>query len=289
MSETILLPVILLCCVGLVAAVILFLVSKKFKVQENPLIDEVEDILPSANCGACGYPGCRKFAQVFVESEDINDLYCPVGGHDVMKKIAELAGKEVVAQAQKVAVVRCNGSCEHTQKRSSYDGVSSCRLAVSTFAGEAECSFGCVGYGDCVDVCNFDAIHINTETGLPEVITENCTACNKCVEICPRDIIELRKTNKKDLKIFVSCVNKDKGALARKVCKVACIGCGKCVKVCPHDAITLENNLAYIDDDACKLCRKCVSVCPTQAIHETNFPPRKVKVADEEKDVVTNK
>ncbi|MFW5851928.1 MAG: RnfABCDGE type electron transport complex subunit B, partial [Bacteroidota bacterium] len=167
MNEAMFFPVIILSSIGLAAAIILFFVSKKFKVIENPLIDEVEEMLPAANCGGCGYPGCRKFAQVFVESDNVENLYCPVGGADVMKQIAERAGKVVVVQAQKVAVVRCNGSCEHTNKQASYDGAVSCRLAHSTFAGESGCSFGCFGYGDCVSVCAFDAIYIDEQTGLP--------------------------------------------------------------------------------------------------------------------------
>jgi Na+-translocating ferredoxin:NAD+ oxidoreductase subunit B len=277
MNETIIIPVIVLGAVGALAAIILYFVAQKFKVIEDPRIDEVDAMLPGANCGGCGYPGCRKFAQVFVESDNVEGLYCPVGGNDMMASIAQHVGKTVTAQAQKVAVIRCNGNCDNTRKQSSYDGASSCRIAVSTFEGENGCAFGCVGYGDCVSVCAFDAIIIDNKTGLPVVSTENCTACGKCVEICPRNIIELRKTNKKDLKIFVSCMNKDKGVRAKKFCDVSCIACSKCVKECPHDAIVIENNLAYIDDQKCKLCRKCVIVCPTNAIHETNFPPRKVK------------
>lgn len=277
MNETIVIPIIVLSAVGILAAVILYFVAQKFKVIEDPRIDEVDAMLPGANCGGCGYPGCRKFAQVFVESDNVENLFCPVGGNEVMSQIAAHLGKTVAVQDKKVAVVRCDGNCDNTRKITSYDGPQSCRIAVSTFEGENGCSFGCVGYGDCVSVCAFDAIIIDEKTGLPVVTTDKCTACGKCVEICPRDIIELRKTNKKDLKIFVACMNKDKGVRAKKNCDVACIACTKCVQVCPHDAIVISNNLAYIDDEKCKLCRKCVVVCPTHAIHETNFPPRKVQ------------
>jgi ferredoxin len=129
--------------------------------------------------------------------------------------------------------------------------------------------------GDCVAVCKFDAIHMNPVTLLPEVIDELCTSCGACVKACPKSIIELRKRSKKDRKIFVSCVNQDKGAVAKKACTVACIGCKACVKVCQFDAITVENFLAYIDPMKCTLCRKCVVVCPTDSILEINFPPRK--------------
>ena len=134
-----------------------------------------------------------------------------------------------------------------------------------------------LGCGDCVAACQFDAIHMNPETGLPEVDEAKCTACGACVKACPKAIIEIRPQGKKSRRVYVSCVNKDKGAVARKACTVSCIGCGKCVKTCPFEAITLENNLAYIDPDKCKSCRKCVEVCPQNTIIELNFPPRKPK------------
>jgi ferredoxin len=144
-------------------------------------------------------------------------------------------------------------------------------------AGETACGFGCLGCGDCVAACQFDAIHMNPETGLPEVDEEKCVACGACVKACPRHIIELRKKGPKGRKVFVSCVNKDKGPAAMKACKAACIGCGKCEKECQFGAITIENNVSYIDFNKCRLCRKCVAVCPTKAIHAVNFPAPKPK------------
>lgn len=129
-----------------------------------------------------------------------------------------------------------------------------------------------------MEVCQFDAIHMNPETGLPEVDEEKCTACGACSKACPRKIIEIRPKGKNNRRVVVMCVNKDKGAVANKACKASCIGCGKCVKVCPFEAITLENNLAYIDPAKCKSCRKCESECPKGAIQAINFPPRKPKV-----------
>ncbi|HKL07706.1 MAG TPA: Fe-S cluster domain-containing protein [Bacteroidales bacterium] len=287
MSTTILFTIISLSAIGAGAAIILYFVAQKFKVYEDPRIDQVEEALPAANCGGCGYPGCRGFAEALVKADDISDLYCPVGGNETMGAVAKILGKEVEAKEPLVAVVRCSGSPEHRKRVNEYDGASSCAISSALYAGETNCQYGCLGLGDCVEVCDFDAIYMDEETGLPVVVDDNCTACGACVKACPNDIIELRKKNKKDRKIFVSCVNQDKGGIARKACKVACIGCGKCVKVCPFDAITMENYLAYIDPNKCKLCRKCVTECPTGAILEINFPPRKVK--EEKKDAAKEK
>ena len=257
-------------------ALLLYLVANKFKVDEDPRIDDVEKMLPGANCGGCGFPGCRGMSEALVNREDISALYCPVGGAECMKAIAGYLGKAVAEKEPMVAVVRCAGSCENRPKTNRFDGAPSCLVASSLYAGDTGCSFGCLGLGDCAAKCEFDALHINPATGLPEVDEEKCTACGACVRACPKMIIELRKKAPKGRKIYVSCVNKAKGAVARKACKVACIGCGKCAKVCAHDAITVENNLAYIDFAKCKMCRKCVVECPTGAIVEFGFPPRKV-------------
>ena len=275
--STILITIISLCAIGIVSAVILYFVAQKFKVEEDPRIDIVEGLLPGANCGGCGYPGCRGLAEASVKSETMEGIFCPVGGTETMSKIATALGREIKAEAPKIAVIRCNGTCENRPRTNVYDGAHSCAIEHSLYIGDTACAYGCLGCGDCVIACTFDAIHINVNKKLPVVDNDKCVACGACVKACPRNIIELRNKGPKDRRVYVSCVNKDKGALARKACKVACIGCGKCAKECPFEAITVENNLAYIDFTKCRLCRKCVGVCPTGAIHEINFPPRKVE------------
>ncbi|MDR2883004.1 MAG: RnfABCDGE type electron transport complex subunit B [Alistipes sp.] len=272
-----------LCILGIVLAVLLYFVAQKFRVDEDPRIDTVEGMLPGANCGACGYPGCRGMADALVIQTDISALYCPVGGATTMKAVSEFLGKAAPEREPEVAVVRCAGSCglradgsgPVRARRNIFDGARSCAVEAATYSGETGCSFGCLGQGDCVSVCEFDAIRMNPATGLPEVDDERCTACAKCVKACPKSVIELRRKGPKSRRVYVSCINKDKGGPARKACDAACIGCGKCVKVCAFEAISLENNLAYIDPVKCRLCRKCVAECPTGAIIEVGFPAKK--------------
>ncbi len=288
MSEIILYAVGSLGVLALLSAVILYLVAQKFKVYEDPRIDDVEAVLPSANCGGCGYAGCRAFADAIVKAGSMEGFKCPVGGNDVMQQVGKVLGLEAQILEPQIAVVRCNGSTANSPGKVKYEGISNCAAAASLFSGEGGCSFGCLGLGDCVAACDFDAIHINPATMLPEV-TNNCVACNACVVACPKDIIELRNVGKKELRIFVACVNEDKGAVAKKNCEVACIGCSLCFKACPHDAITMKNNRAYIDYEKCKLCRKCEPVCPTNAIHEINFPLKKLKKTAETSDASSPK
>lgn len=285
--------VIVLGCIALVAAVILYVCSKRFAVKEDPRIAQVTEVLPGANCGGCGFPGCSGMADALVKGADagsLEGLNCPVGGADVMGKVADLLGMAIANSDPMVAVVRCNGTCELRPRIASYDGLKTCTAMNACGAGETGCGFGCLGCGDCVSACQFDAIRINPETGLPEVDEEKCTACGACAKACPRNIIELRKKGPKGRRIFVSCVNKDKGAVAMKACKSACIGCGKCQKECKFEAITIENNLSYIDFTKCRMCKKCVDACPTKAIHAVNFPAPKPKpVAEPQENVVTPK
>ena len=273
--KIVIVTIVCLTLIGLLLAIVLYFVAQKFKVEEDERIDIVEGILPGANCGGCGSAGCRDFATRLVGAPAIGDLFCPVGGNEVMKKVAAALGQEVAEKAPMVAVVRCNGSCENRERTNTYDGYQSCKVKAALYSGDTACRYGCLGCGDCVSACKFGALKMNPATGLPEVDEDICTACGACAKVCPKQIIEIRPKGLKNRRVIVKCVNKDKGAVTRKACKAGCIGCGKCANVCPFGAITVENNLAYLDASLCRLCTKCVAECPVGAINKFNFPAPK--------------
>lgn len=271
MSAVVLYSIITLGAISAISAVVLFIVARKFKVYEDPRIDEVAEILPGANCGGCGYPGCRGLAEALVkasENGDISGLFCPAGGNDTMANVGKYLGLEVAASDPKIAVVRCGGTKNKAPQKVIFDGPSKCAVANTITSGENGCPFGCLGLGDCVAACDFGAIYIDKETGLPVVDEEKCVSCGACVKACPRGIIEIRPKGRKDRRVSVFCMNREKGAVAMKNCKAACIGCGKCASACPEkvQAITVTNFLAYIDPKKCIACGKCVQECPTGAI-----------------------
>lgn len=272
MSASLIWTVVILTCLGLLLAVLLYLLAKKFKVDEDPRIDDVEKTMPGANCGGCGFAGCRAFAEAAVKADTLDGIFCPVGGNDVMKKVAAILGREVKDKAPMVAVVRCNGTCEFRPKTNVYDGVFSCKVKAALYAGDTACAYGCLGCGDCVAACEFGALSMDPETDLPVVDESKCTSCGACVKACPKNLIELRAKGPRGMRVYVSCMNRDKGPVAKKACAASCIGCGLCVKTCTHNAISLTDNLAYIDFEKCKLCRECEAVCPTGAIHGVGFP-----------------
>lgn len=266
-----LLTVLTLSLLGVLLAVILYFVAQKFKVEEDPRIDEVEKMLPGANCGGCGFAGCRAMSEALVKNDNIDTLYCPVAGGDVMKSIAGYLGKSAADKAPMVATMLCGGTCQKRPKINHYDGALSCAVVNTFYIGETGCAFGCIGYGDCVQACKFGAMALNPETGLVEIDPDKCTACGACVKTCPKGLIELRKKWPKNRAIYVACRSKNRGSVVMKVCKAGCIGCGKCAKACPFGAITIDSYLAYINPDKCKLCRKCVNECPTGAINIKNM------------------
>lgn len=270
---------VILGAIGCLSAVILYFVARKFHVEEDTRIEQIVEVLPGANCGGCGFAGCHGFAEACVKGTSLEGKHCPVGGKPVMDKVAGILGMEAVETEPMVAVVRCNGTCANRPKNNTYDGAKSCKIAAGHYAGETGCAYGCIGFGDCVNVCVNQAIKVNPETGLVEIDEEKCGGCGACAKACPHHVIEIRKKGLKGRRVYVGCVNKDKGAVARKACKAACIGCGKCEKTCPFGAIKVENNVAYIDFNVCKLCRKCVVECPTGAIKDVNFPTPAVKTA----------
>lgn len=272
--KVILIAVIALAVLGFALAMLLYLVSKKFAVKEDPRIAQVAEVLPGANCGGCGFPGCGGMAAACVKAADagsLDGLNCPVGGAACMQSIAGILGMEVAAATPKLAVVRCNGTCEKRPRVLSYDGVKSCRVANTTCMGETSCSYGCLGCGDCVAACQFGALSMDPVTGLPVVDAEKCTACGACAKACPRNIIEVRAVSGDSKDAFVvACMNKDKGAEAMKACASACIGCKKCENVCGSDAVHVVNNVAYIDPESCILCGQCFDACPRGSIVSLN-------------------
>lgn len=246
---------------GLLCAIMLAVASKVFEVKGNPKTEQIRSCLPGANCGACGYAGCDGYAQALAEgTEELTNL-CTPGAAKVASEVAEILGVAPAEVTRKVALVHCNGTCDNAEKKAVYQGPKSCSAAKLVYGGEGKCVYGCLGLGDCVSVCEYDAIHI--VNGVARVDIDSCTACSKCVKKCPNSLIEIVPLAKP---VAVKCSNNEKGAVARKNCKVACIACMKCEKVCPTDAIKIENNLSRIDYDKCIACGACAEACPTGTI-----------------------
>ena len=259
----ILLAVILVAAIGLIAGIGLSVASVVMAVPKDETAEKIRECLPGANCGACGFSGCDGYAAALSKGETDKTNLCAPGGNDAAAAIAEVLGVEAGSIKPMAAFVHCNGTKTNSKAKLEYKGVMSCKMASQLFGGPKECVYGCIGYGDCVNVCQFGAIKI--EDSVARVDPLICTACQQCIKACPKHLIELVPMY--ETKAAVTCKNHNKGAFTRKECKVGCIGCMKCQKVCEHDAIKVENNTAHVDYSKCVGCGKCEEGCPVKAIH----------------------
>ncbi len=256
----ILIAILVLGGIGLLASVILVIAAKLMHVPENENLKLVEQALPGANCGACGYAGCANYAKAVVENDAPVNLCIP-GRDKTAREIAQVMGKSFEEVPDRKASVACQGSYEVTTDKYIYNGVNSCAAANTLHQGRASCPYGCLGLGDCADVCKFNAIIV--ENGVARVDPVNCTGCGVCTAACPNHLISLRPA---DQKSFVACRNLDRGNVTRKICQRGCIGCMRCEKGCPTGAIKVTDNCAIIDFDKCTDCGKCIETCPTHAL-----------------------
>jgi electron transport complex protein RnfB len=245
----------------LILAGMLILANKKLYVYEDPRIDEVEDMLPHANCGACGYPGCRPFAEALVGGEALPGK-CTVSSEAGRLSIANYLGVALGAEDKIVARLACAGGTNVARNRANYEGMDTCRAASLVSGGGKGCFWGCLGHGDCFDVCDFDAITMN-EHSLPVVDVDKCTACGDCVEICPKGLFSLQPI---DNRLWVACKNLEAGDEVLEECQVGCTACGKCAMDDPGDLITIENNLPVVNYSRNHKTQKPIQRCPTGAI-----------------------
>jgi len=256
-SLNILLAVAVLGVMGLLLGLALAVASKFFAVEKDERIEKIAELLPGANCGGCGYAGCAGYAEAIIKGEA---KLGACGGCRNNDKIAEILGVKADDISRMHAVILCDRSCEG--KKYNYDGDADCISAMRYAGGESTCSYGCLGYGNCMKVCKFDAIS-RDEDGKIVIDKEKCTACGACVEACPKNVIKIIPY---DALYYVACSSHDKGKDMKFTCPNGCIGCGICAKNCPSGAISVENNLAVIDYSLCTSCGICAEKCPKKII-----------------------
>lgn len=263
----IILTVALIAAIGLIGAIILVVASRAFAVEEDERLPELVAILPGANCGSCGYPGCEGYAKAMLEGAAVNA--CGPGGAAVAQKLASCLGVEAGETVVKRAIVACRGAADRkliTVDRANYGGVPSCRVFSTMGHLSDSCTNGCIGFGDCVAACPFGAISLN-ENDVAVVDPEICTGCGLCTTICPRHLISLQEKGHHDRVSFVLCHSTLVGKKAKEACANTCLGCHRCEKVCPIGCITVENNVAHIDVARCISCGACIKACPVGAIN----------------------
>lgn len=266
MVTAILTALLVVAIVGIIAGVVLVVASHFFKVEVDETFTKVRECLPGANCGACGYAGCDSYAEAVANGKAEANL-CVPGGAGTVSQLSEILGVEVSATEEKVAFVMCNGDCNAVDYMDVvYECVEGCKASKLIYGGPSACKFGCIGCGDCAEVCPVNAICVHDN--LAHINPDLCIACGLCAKTCPNKVIDLIP---KKSKVVVMCNNPEKGAVARKHCKNVCFGCKKCERVCPTQAIKVENNIARIDYDKCSGCRECFDSCVTNCIKAVDF------------------
>ena len=271
MDNPIVIAVLVVAVIGLLCAVMLTVASKFMAVEVDERIPMVRECLPGANCGACGFAGCDGYAAALVEDPDLAVSLCVPGGATAAENIGKVLGREAGDVAKQVAEVRCSGTCEATSVKMDYKGLESCAAAKLLFGGTGKCVYGCIGLGDCAQVCPVSAIHING--GLARVDASACIGCGLCAKTCPNGVIAIRPA---DAHMVVDCNSRQKGAGTRKSCSAGCIGCRLCEKNCHTGAITVTDNLASIDYAKCDGCGKCIEVCKAGCLVALNITKAEV-------------
>ena len=257
---------------GLAFGLILSAASKVFYVETDPRLDLLNEALPGANCGGCGYAGCGGYAEAVLNGEAPIGL-CASGGNECAQAMGEIMGVKVGDVARKVALVRCSGyksvdaegNAQGAKMKAEYEGFKDC-MAASKVGGNGPlaCKFGCLGYGTCTKACKYGAISV--VNGVARVDEDLCVGCMACAEVCPRHLIVPVEP---DRNVVIACASLAKGAVTTRGCTVGCIGCSLCKKICPKDAIVIERNLARIDYTKCDNCGLCATVCPKHLIKDS--------------------
>jgi electron transport complex protein RnfB len=260
---------------GIVFGIALGGAAERFKVESNPVVDQVRDRLPSANCGACGFAGCTAYAEAVVERADVSPSLCIPGGAGVATAVAELTGKAASAVQDRIVVMSCHGTSAYARNEAAYAGIPTCAAAALVFGGPRACKNGCLGLGDCVRACPFGALYIG-ESGIAQVNVEKCTGCAVCVAICPKDLFKLYPRGRR---IELACKAVDKASIVRSTCLVGCTTCRKCVAKCPAGAIEWDGRTILIDHEKCiaygPSCNEaCTEICPSVILHRVGQSPR---------------
>ena len=270
----IILAIAILGGLGLVFGLILAAASKVFYVETDPRLDKLNECLPGANCGGCGYPGCGGYAEAVLNGEAPIGK-CASGGNECAQAMAAIMGVKAEAVTRKVALVRCSGARQYDKDgnltrgaklKANYEGFKDC-LAASRVGGHGPlaCKYGCLGFGTCTKACKYGAISV--QNGVAVVDEDLCVGCMACANVCPRGLIVPVEPGRN---VVIACNSMAKGAVTTRGCTVGCIGCGLCKKICPKGAITVEKNLAVIDYSKCDNCGLCATVCPKKLIKDSN-------------------